>query len=176
MSKREKQASIANAQEWTRGKKLSIEHLRNHAKGREQRASGASHAEIALSQMLLRHGVKCIPQLAIDKYNVDLATDRLAIEVLGGLWHSSKPNHIKRLRYILNQGWNVVYIWAIKNRSPLSEIAADYIVAFLNELRGDPSLRGQYRVLRGDGQELARGCAQDDNIAIVVKGYEGGGG
>lgn len=168
----EKKASIANAQEWTRGKKLPYEHLCNSAKGIERSKANVSTSEKFLFDLLLDRGIVTIPQKAVGKYNIDLAVFPVAIEVFGGGWHASKPNHIERTRYLLNNGWNVVFVWANVVRNPLSNGVADYIITFLDELSSNPSSISQYRVLRGDGKELSRGSMNDDNISIVVRGYQ----
>lgn len=168
----EKHAAIANAQEWTRGKKLPYEHLCNSAKSIERSKANVSPSEKFLFDLLLDRGVVTIPQKAVGKYNIDLAVFPVAIEIFGGGWHASKPKHIERTRYLLNNGWNVVFVWANIIRNPLSAGVADYIVTFLDELSSNPSSISQYRVLRGDGKELSRGSMNDDNISVVVRGYQ----
>lgn len=174
MTQAEKNTVIKKAQDAVRGSKRSFESLCNSAKSRERTGNTRSTTEKTLVDMLLLRGAYVIPQKAIDIYNVDIAIGTLAVEVFGGFWHASKPKHIKRTRYILDRGWNMLFLW-VHSRSPLTEIAADYIIAFLNECRSNPTSPSQYRVIRGDGKELARGTVNDNNITVVPKGFEGGG-
>ena len=169
----EKNEMMISAQEYCRGRKLPLDLQIKIAKSREKSAM-CSDSERILTSWLRDYGVKCIPQRAIGIYNTDIAIHPVAVEVLGGYWHSSKPTHAERTRYILNQGWHMVFVWAHHYRSPISPAVADYIVTFLNEVGTNPSSVRQYRVIRGDGKELARRSANDDSISIVAPGYEGG--
>lgn len=163
---------IRIAQDANRGRKQSFEHRCHIAASRQTNISNSSPAEIMLVQWLADEGIWSTPQQAIGPYNVDIGAYPVAVEILGGAWHAGKSIHPKRTRYILDQGWSLVFIWSHIRRSPLTFAATDYVAAFLKELRSNPSSVGQYRVIRGDGQELARGSADTDDITIVVPGYE----
>jgi len=163
---------IKIAQDAVRGSHQSPEHRARIAQGRQRLSSGVSQAEIIFAHWLEARGLAVVPQQAIGPYNVDIGTAPIAVEILGGSWHASKPIHPKRTRYLLDQGWHLVFVWTHARRSPLAERAADYVVAFLDELRRNPPTISQYRVIRGDGHELARGQADGDNISLVAPGYE----
>jgi len=171
MSETEKKEVIKAAQESTRGVPLSMEHKIKIAKTREKIAK-ASKTEKLLCSWLDKANIINIPQKAIGPYNADIAINTIAVEVLGGYWHSTKFSHSKRSRYILDSGWNMLFIWVHHVRSPLTSSVVDYIISYLNEVSTNPSSISQYRVIRGDGQELSRGCSNDDNISIVVPGYQ----
>lgn len=164
---------IAIAQKATRGRKQTFSHRCKIAATREARGLGISPAEELLASWLHEREVACVPQRAIGPYNVDLGIAPVAVEILGGAWHASKQRHAKRSRYILNEGWHIVFVWSHGTRSPLTPGVADYIVSFLKQLRRDPSAICEYRVIRGDGQELSGGSANSDEITFVVPGYEG---
>ncbi|GAG79305.1 unnamed protein product, partial [marine sediment metagenome] len=51
----------------------------------------------------------------------------------------------KRFRYILNAGWTILVI-AVSKLYPITSETADYIAAFIQRARRDPSLRRQYRM------------------------------
>jgi very-short-patch-repair endonuclease len=163
---------IRIAQKATRGKKRTFEHGCNIALSRQNNSSGRSEYEILISDMLISRGIDVIPQQAVGPYNIDIGTYPIAVEILGGNWHNIKKIHLKRTRYILNQNWLMVFIWSTK-RAPISASVTDYIITCLQEVRHDPSILGEYRVIRGDGQELARQRFDPDNFTIVVPGYEG---
>lgn len=172
MTAEERGALMEKAQEATRGRKQTREHRSKIALTRQERGFGISETERVLTGWLRDRGLDVIPQRAIGPYNVDLAIHPVAVEILGGGWHASKPGHAKRARYILNRDWCIIYIWVNATRSPLLESVTDYIVAAVQELRRSPSPVRQYRMIRGDGQELARGESNVEDIAIVVPGYE----
>lgn len=165
---------IKIAQNSVRGRIVPEEEKVRRAITREQKALGRSQAEIMLVEWLVERGLEVTPQKAIGIYNVDIASYPVAVEIFGGSWHREKPGHIQRALYILNHGWHLIVIWTHARRSPISPSAADYIVTFLQEISSNPTSVGQYRVIRGDGKELAKGSADSDNITFVVSGYEGG--
>jgi len=131
-----------------------------------------SASEILFCDWLTQRGYKIIPQQAIGFYNVDIGIFPIAIEILGGSWHASKPIHAERTRYILNKGWSMIFIWVNGRRSPLVSSVTDYVISRLEFLRQNPSIVSQYWVIRGDGKELSTGSIDSDNISIVVPGYE----
>lgn len=134
---------------------------------REQRGDLGSPGEIALGGWLRDRGHVPTPQKAIGKYNVDLAMAPVAVEVLGGGWHLTNRKHAVRTPYILNEGWHLVFAWDHEGDSALACGAADYIVAFLNQVRRDPPSVSQYRVISGNGQLLAAGSADDNKFTLV---------
>jgi len=175
MTSEQRKEIIKNAHNAIRGKPASHERMCKAAITREISGFTRSETEIMLSNWLSQRGIVTIPQKAVDKYNIDLAIDSiLGIEILGGSWHQSKPKHIERTRYILNAGWNMLFIW-VYNRSQFQPtIVTNYIITYLDKLSRNPSTACQYRVIRGDGKEFVRGSVNDDNISIVPKGFKGG--
>lgn len=163
---------IKIAQKATRGRKHTMAHRRHIALSRQRRETLTSPAEHLLAKWLRERGASPILQQAVGPYNVDIGLHPIAVEILGGAWHASKPTHPERTRYILNQGWHAIFIWSHIRRSPLQEAVADYIIAALDELRSQPSPSGQYRVIRGDGYELARCQFDVQDFTLIVPGYE----
>lgn len=146
----------AAAHATVRGRKASEAELAKRALTREGRLSkNVSTAERSLMSMLRSRGISGITfQKAIGKYNADLATGSVAVEILGGSWHRSKK-HGERLRYLLNAGWDVIFVWVDGIHYPLRPEAAEYIVAHLQFRQANPSARRCYRVIRGTGEYLA---------------------
>ena len=163
---------IAIAQEATRGRRQTREHRHKIARTRQAKEIGGSLAESIMADWLRARGLDIVPQQAIGPYNIDLGAYPVAVEILGGYWHLGKPIHPKRTRYLLNQGWHVVFVWSHPKRSPILPSAADYIVAFAQEIRSQPPSICQYRVIRGDGYELARGQADSENVSPIAPGCE----
>ena len=134
---------------------------------RELRGRHGSTGEAELAIMLQDRGLSSIPQRSIGVYNVDLAILPVAVEVLGGGWHSIKAVHGERSPYILDEGWHLLMVWDYEGRSALGPGAADYIVAFVEQVRRQPPATCQYRVISGDGQLLAARGREDDKFPLV---------
>lgn len=165
----EERARIATAaHDAVRGSTRSIETLLAAALTREANPKISPH-EALLAQWLTERGRPVRHQVAIGPYNADLTTGTVAVEVFGGNWHSTgehRRTFPKRANYILDQGWHLIIVWDQK-RNPLSVHAADYIVTFAQEPDRDPPGPREYRVIRGCGEELARGEGQFDDLALV---------
>lgn len=158
-----------------RGRTRSFEELCLAANTREKRRLHASPQELRLQSWLNERGIHMISQKALGPYNADLGAFPVAVEVFGGNWHAygqHAARFAKRTRYILDQGWNLVIVWA-SNRKRRDEAiavtptAADYIAAFFQESSSDPTIRSQYRVIWGDGQPVPTSGLDLDDIALV---------
>jgi very-short-patch-repair endonuclease len=134
---------------------------------REKSRQSHSEGDLLMEKLLQKCGLAPVAQKAISKYNVDVAVAPVAVEVLGGTWHLEKRHHAVRTPKILDEGWHLVFVWNNKGTSPLTEKAADYVIAFLDEIRRDPPAIGQYRVITGNGQLLATGSREDDKFPLV---------
>jgi very-short-patch-repair endonuclease len=129
--------------------------------------AGASPAERVLADMLRGAGLTVINQKAAGPYNVDVATGSVAVEILGGSWHRSK-HHGERLRYLLDAGWDVIYIWVIDGSCPLTAGAAEYVIAHCQFRDRHPAAPRCYRVIRGSGEFVAEGSADRDDIPDII--------
>jgi len=158
------------AQEAVRGRKRSFETLCKTAKTRETRQTHKSVTEDILASMLQRMGFAPVIQKAIGPYNCDLAVHPVAMEIFGGGWHwhgLHLRRSEKRFRYILDRGWNILAVVISPPRWPLNSEVADYIGAYLEALSSHPPEICEYRMIRGAGELLASGRADDDHIAII---------
>lgn len=167
MTPEQRQAQAADAHEAVRGRNASVIELRRRALQIEARGASDSPGEERLREELLKRGIHAQPQRAIGKYNVDLAVAPVAVEVLGGGWHSYKPRHIERTPYILDEGWHLAMVWDFEGRSALGEGAAEYLVSFIEEMRRNPPATCQYRVITGQGEVLAT-CGREDGEFPLV--------
>jgi very-short-patch-repair endonuclease len=173
----ERRRLASAAHDAVRGIPKTEEQLLRAASARERAGwnQRTSANEKVLDAWLRAQGVFPIREKAVGIYNVDFAIETVAVEVLGGSWHACKPAHARRTPYILNQGWALLFVWSFK-RAPLCAEAGEYLISYLEETRRNPSLRGQYRVIRGDGQVAASGGSDDDEFALVppsVCGFSG---
>lgn len=157
MTPADRRAITANANKAAKGRHPARAERLKGAKTRESRRTGASAIEFIMADMLMSRGVKnLVHQKAIGVYNVDIAikSPRIAIEIMGGNWHTSEHHallHHKRIPYILNAGWTVVIIWVNAKSYPLTIKAGDYIITLMERLRLNKSSRGEYHVIRGNG-------------------------
>jgi very-short-patch-repair endonuclease len=163
---------IKFAQDAIRGKPMPLAQQIKAARTRQEREISVSPTEALLKNWLTMRGVECIAQQAIGPYNVDIGAAPVAVEIFGGGWHASKPKHARRARYIFDQGWHLLFVWVNATRSPLVESVADYIISRLQDTRSQPAATRQYWVIRGDGQELSTGSANDDEITLIIPGYQ----
>lgn len=161
-----RRAITAAAHDAARGSSHSFEYRCRIALGKERTLANQSETERLLLDML---PVGAKPGKAIGPYNVDIAVGTVAVEVYGGTWHSggrAAARFPQRVRYILDQGWSVVLIWVEQARYPLAVAAAEYVIALGEFTRRHPTAPTQYRVIRGTGEEIVRGCAKDDHFPL----------
>jgi hypothetical protein len=113
-------------------------------------------AEKRVNAMLSERGVFAVPQLAIGRYNIDLALTEssIAVEIFGGHWHATgyhATSYRKRLDYLLDQGWMPIVVW-VTPTYPLTNRATDYIVSRHEERCLEKTARCHEHVIRGDGR------------------------
>lgn len=126
--------------------------------------------ELLYAAWLRDRGVETVPQYAVGPYNIDLAAEPVAVEVFGGNWHGWGHHAAvveERSRYLLDRGWFLVVVWVNQTSQGLSERSADQLVAFVEQARRDPTLRGQYRMIWGDGEVVPVGGRDLHQLARV---------
>lgn len=169
MPPRRRAKQVEAAHQATRGVPKSLAHKTAHARTTEARANHTSPLEIILLNALKARGCAVRQQTAIGPYNCDLTIDGVAVEVFGGQWHFY-GRHAERLpertRYILDRGWPMIFV-VVNRQFPIGPRLADEIIAHADQMRRDPALATEYRVIRGDGQFLTSGRADDAEITIV---------
>lgn len=126
--------------------------------------------ELLYAAWLRLRGVEFIQQKAIGPYNCDIAAGQVAIEIFGGNWHGGGYHaemFAERAQYIIDQGWLLVIVWVDQSHQRLTEASADYLAVLIEEANRDPSLRGQLRMVWGDGQEVPTGDRELREFAAV---------
>lgn len=150
------------AQAWaannaTRGVTPDEDRLERAARTRMERGGFDSAAEKLLWELCSALGLHLQSQMAIGRYNVDLANRPVAVEVFGGGWHlRRKARHAERTKQILDQGWHLLIVWDL-SESRLGAGAAEYLHAWHQEASGQPASTREYRVISGEGQLLSAG-------------------
>jgi len=168
-------------EENARNSEAAHDAIRGTAKSWEQRCEyarrrhgtvPANATELLYAAWLRLRGLKVVHQHAIGPYNCDLTIPAVgvAVEIFGGNWHGHGKHaatFAERAQYILDQGWLLVVVWVDQREKRLSEPSADYLATLIEQARRDPSLRGQYRVVWGDGQVVPTEGRQLDEFARV---------
>lgn len=162
---RSQQAAAAHAA--VRGVPMSASSKRRRAETMERLGRYGSDSEQSVAEFVEARGWKAIPQKAVGIYNVDLAVETVAVEVLGGEWHASKPGHSKRTKDILDAGWHIAFIWDTPNFPLEVERAGDRLITFLERTRRSPAGSREYWVIRGDGQLVTAGTTENDSFAFI---------
>ena len=167
-SPEERQRLSAAAHDAVRGKPQTLDHRMKRARTVE--ALGKMQpTEQAAKRILEARGITSVPQKAIGPYNCDLGCAPVAVEIFGGNWHFTGLHMArtpKRLRYMMDEGWHVLMI-VVSRQFPITGEVADYAVSWIQERRSNPAMVREYRVVRGAGQLISSGCAEDDDVSIV---------
>ena len=166
---RKRQVAAAHAA--SRGRRKTFTEKARMARTIEKRGLHISESERTLAAMLRVRGIDgVIPQQAIGPYNCDLGAAPVAVEVFGGEWHWSGRHLLRtprRFRYLMKKGWHILVVHVTPRRYPLTKRAADDVAAYIQRMRRHPTLRREYRVIRGTGEAVASGCVDDKKISIV---------
>lgn len=177
MTAEQRAAQVASAHEAVRGMVRTDEDLERRALGKYRTQAHATPEERMLANWLRRRGHLSWTQWPVGRYNVDVAVraGSVAVELFGGGWHAH-GDHRERLpqrtRDLADAGWNLLIIWTHKAH-PLSPKVTDEMVSYIERSRSDPAFRRQYRVIWGDGQLIAAGCVDDDELTLVPTGVRG---
>lgn len=169
MTDEQRRRQVQAAHDTVRGKPQPIERIERSAKTRQQKQLGISRLEDLVRTMLNERGIEIVPQQAIGPYNCDLGAFPVAVECFGGYWHFTgrhSRREPKRLDYLLNAGWHVLYI-LINRRYPLLPAVADYIAAFYQLASGNPTMPRQYGMVGGTGEVFFLRSAEHDHLPII---------
>jgi hypothetical protein len=123
--------------------------------------------EVQFGKWLLARGYQCSHQLAVGRYNLDLAHGSVAIEIHGTpqdpLVH---PLARRRIEYLLKRHWHVCYIW-VSHTHTLTEVAAEHVVPLLKFAESHKTARRQYWVIRGSGEVVTSARFDGDKLPTV---------
>lgn len=143
-----------------RGREIPMEERERKALGRFkgfnplQNGGFVSPLEKAVSE-LIPESMNALRQFPIGPYNVDFAFEesRISVELQANESINSTTLRKDRLEYILDHGWTLLIIYTFTSRGLVSAGAiADHIIRFIETFGPDPSSRGKYRVIWGNGE------------------------
>lgn len=171
-----------------RMKRLTPDERRALARAAHDAARGRERPEALLERLALMHqqsgqyvgaweqefaallegrGHLCVPQLAVGRYNLDIAVSPVAVEIMFcDPYPLRRPKIERRTKYLLERGWSVEFIWVNKRHSSVVKAAED-AHRFVERTKRDPALIGCYRVVRGSGEFVAAGRLDADHLALV---------
>src|SRR5262245_27395595 len=159
-----------------RGRPQGLEQRLKIAAAREARGEVNPTEQVLLDLLASKVG-PLKPQKAVGPYNVDLALteSRIAVDIFGGNWHAS-GRHARRFRkrsdHILNEGWCLVIIW-VSTRFPLTEGAAEHLIALHERRCRKKSACSQEQVIGGNGHVVPVGESDPNNGSFKL-GYNPG--
>ena len=170
MTPEERSALSAAAHDAVRGVKRTHSDLVKRANSKAKLGKPGSAEETALGSMLSGMGLPVSYQTAVDKYNIDLTIgDSVAVEVSGRPKKGVNAERIpKRLELILDAGWHVVLIWSNTHWNPIGPACAEYVASCVDEVCRYPSLRGEYRVIWGDGDLMVPPRPYGDDLPGIL--------
>lgn len=152
----------------SKGHAPSFDALCKAAQTRQERQINIYPDERQMAEWLLERDIITTFQRAIGPYNADLTTGAVAVEIHAV---SESARYAARApirsRYILDAGWNLIIVWTNARRYGLTIGAANEVAAFVQETRRNPTLRGQYRVIWGDGRVAAPSGTDLTDFAFV---------
>jgi transposase len=171
MTKEQRQAITKAAHDAVRGSKRSFADLEKRAKGVEMSGKIASQYEADFADFLTKNKINFIPQKAVGVYNCDFAVNPVMVELFGGGFHAygrHKARLADRIRYILNEGWNIYVIWVMSGEKIINPIVFDDFIAFLQKSSRNPSFRGQYRVIWSNGDFISSGNLNNGDFSDII--------
>lgn len=129
--------------------------------------------EAELFDLLVGRGLPIETQVPVYGYNLDITIGSVAVEVW---WGKSYPmrraRHARRTVQLADLGWSTLFVWM--GLELPTEATADAVVAFFEETGRRPdSVRPEYRVIRCDGEVVAGGEANLDNIPLEPTSSDG---
>lgn len=147
----ERQAWSAAAHKAVRGKKRTVTELTKRAATKERSTHWIGRWEQELADELIRRRLPIATQKAVGPYNIDIALGHLAVEVHSNGSHPHTRDG-QRIVYLTNRQWLVVYVHTYGGVN--IPVVADYLCALHEETQRNPTLIGEYRVVRGSGEIL----------------------
>jgi hypothetical protein len=169
MTSEERKAITRSANEWSRGRSRSERYLISRAISHQRELDKVGIGEEELTTLLRERGYNPVPQLAVWKYNIDIAMPPIAVEVER---YDSNPLGRTAFRAklidLLDMGWFVLVVWIRPRLKELPSIGAvNYTIALSETLDGQPTSVSQYRVIRSCGELVSAGCLDSDELTTI---------
>lgn len=151
------------------GRVMSQESLAARALSNQDTQRLVGRHERDIGDLLRTVGLQVRPQLAVGRYNLDLAVgEHLALEV-----HTSRhsPNMVnraatpkRRVHDLTEQGWRLLYLWCPDGINPED---CDQVITLAEVLSPLPPTVAQQLVVRCHGYPPALGRPRNDQRAVI---------
>lgn len=170
MTDEERARQVEAAHKAARGRKARRESLVQAAKTIEGKGLHDSPQERELAELLLERGVQVRPQMAVGPYNCDLGAPPVAVEVFVGNWHWS-GRHLRRLEKRVSEffdnSMHLLVVWLAYEPYAVTPALAEYVAAYIESARRNPTAWSEYRVVRGDGETMTTARSDSDHWTLV---------
>jgi hypothetical protein len=145
-----------------------------HARRKQSTLEYVGVGEREVIEKLTAKGIKCVPQFALEGYNIDIMAGPIAVEIhnLTTMPHAI-TQRLCRIVKLLRTGIEIVYLQTGPNWPEITDAAIDEIVAIHDAASRKPSAGGKYWVVRGDGQINTSAMRQFDEIADILMPHRG---
>jgi very-short-patch-repair endonuclease len=168
MTPEQRSNQVRKAHVMTKGRKNTFEQCVGFAQRVFEKQAKIKPQEVEVANLLNDLGYSMLHQYPIGPYNVDLALDGfpIAVEIERTRSAGSKaiPHFRKRLKYILDLGWSVLYVCG----TSFNTSVAKQIGSWLDQARRDETMRGKYGMIDCTVQIYAlRYCAKFDGFPRV---------
>lgn len=148
-TQRREVASAAHAAK--RGRPANLMSMERRAQTMQRTMQLASRFDLLLGLWLAQRGLTLTPQLAVGRYNVDLALDsqRVAVEVNGSGHSTLGEKWDARCEFLFSEGWRIIEVRVKGLISELRPECAESIAALASRTDW-----GRYTVIAGNGELL----------------------
>lgn len=143
---------------WNKGLKNSIESREKQAATFAKTLGHIGKYEKDFLKSLRDAGYSPIPQHAVGPYNIDIAIPELAIAVevqVGNVRSQSTSIRLDRLEYLFDRQWNIIILFTNKRVPFAVSKVSENLIATVEVIRTNPSIRGHYRVIGRAGEDRA---------------------
>jgi transposase-like protein len=144
----ERQQLSDAAHKAVKGKLKGEVELHNRALGYQRTCCKQGGGEEIFAKWLKARGLKPTMQLAVGRYNLDVACHPLDIEIHISATNPLKSKHLlERSQYLNSQGWSVLFVW-VSHSHFLTERAADFAIDYFASCKDSAP---KTLIIRGNG-------------------------
>jgi hypothetical protein len=169
MTETQRKRQILKAHQAVKGRCHSTSEKLRRAKTNYRKQNKIYPREILFNNMLKARGIKAFHQFQVGIYNCDLASKSVIVEIVTSNGTFKSPRFLKepkRIRYLLNRGYIVIYVFCDR-AGMIGDGAADYVASYIKCLGGGKSIISEYRMIGSTGKLIARGSLDSDDSAFI---------
>lgn len=156
-----------------KGRPASDTHKTNIATAKFQAGSqNVGRGEKDVAAALREGGFDVREQVAVGPYNLDLSAGMVDVEIHTATHgpHLDRHGRHRRVKYLLDRGWTVVYVWSHRG---ISACDMERVVSNVHRLSSYPPPPGQYAVIRCYGKTAPRRRSEGYDLTYMVTASDG---